>query len=461
MKKSGWGYGLGGLAWTALACSPEAAERPPPAHAAAPATAPEPEAPPAPPRPPPVKDPGPADAPRTVAFIGDGTLVVAGDRSLLAWSPRGSTKKIALPEGQPTVVVSAAHAGVTVTLPNRVLLFQTPELTLAHEGEGTALSDVPAVHLESERVVLVQAGPKIVRLDTRNTPQGSTVETVVPLLDGKRFSMTFVRAASDGSDQASALLYDAETASVMGAGLPFRLYPVSAPHAAARGKLGFSIEKAEVSRWDLEKGTILRHATVRCGGDRELGNPTPSPNGDLLVVTCGDDLIVLDGKTLKSRRRVARVVPGCDQGPLLGGRVLPDNKTLELEGCGGIAKLDLGTGKYACGDSAGVMGAPYLDGPPAPGSPAGLPPGRTRVPACSKSADEQAYRLTASGQYKLVYGERTKILHESSSFELEPDASTPVVSPDESFVAYARTDHVVVRSLPDGKVKTLLRLDAP
>ena len=461
MNRSGHHSRIGflGVALATLACSPPATDRAPAAPPVATAWAPDQPAAstPAAPAQATTPDPPPSGPPRSVAFAGDGTLLVETERSLIAWVPQGGTRTLPLPEGKPTLVVSSAHAGVALTLPDRALLLTTPELTVAHDGPGTVLTDVPAVHLERERVILAQSGRAVVRLDTRRAPAAASVEAVTPLLDGKRFSVTFVEAAPDGSDKPSALLYDAEHAVVLGPGLPFRLYPVSAPRASARGKLGFSIESGEVLRWDLEKGTVVRRAKVRCAADRQLGNPTPSPQGDLLVVTCGDDLIVLDGKTLQRRRVVPRVVPGCDQGPSLNGHVLPDGKTLELEGCGGIARLDLRSGKYACGDSAGVMGAPYLDAPPPPGTPQGLPAGRARVPACNKSADEQAYRLGVTGRYTIVYGERSRILHEKAALELEADAQIPVLSPDEAWLAYARADHVVVRSLPDGQVRALLR----
>ncbi|MCK6538159.1 MAG: hypothetical protein L6Q84_34730 [Polyangiaceae bacterium] len=453
-----WRIGFLGVALATFACSPPATDRAPAAPPVATAWAPDGPAPRGTPPNAPADSPdaAPPGPPRSVAFAGDGTLLIETERSLIAWVPQGNTRKLSLPEGKPTLVVSSVHAGVALTLPDRALLLTTPELTVAHDGPGTVLTDVPAVHLERERVILAQSGRAVVRLDTHRAPAAASVEAVTPLLDGKRFSVTFVEAAPDG-DKPSALLYDAERAVVLGPGLPFRLYPVSAPRASARGKLGFSIEGGEVLRWDLEKGTVVRRAKVRCAADRQLGNPTPSPQGDLLVVTCGDDLIVLDGKMLQRRRVVPRVVPGCDQGPSLNGHVLPDGKTLELEGCGGIAKLDLGSGKYVCGDSAGVMGAPYLDAPPPPGAPQGLPAGRARVPACNKSADEQAYRLGVSGRYTIVYGERSRILHEKAALELEADAQIPVLSPDEAWLAYARADHVVVRSLPDGQVRALLR----
>lgn len=402
----------------------------------------------------------PADPPRLVAFLGDGTLLVEGSRSLLAWTSQGGSREVPLPEGERTLVTSPAHAGVLIVLPGRVTLLTTPDLAVAHEGPGTALTDVPAISLERERALLVQAGAKLARLDTRSAPAGASVETVTPLLDGRRFSVTFVETAPDGSQQPSALLYDAERQLVLGPGLPFRQYPIEAPRSGVSGKVGFSIENRQVLRWDLEKGKVERRAAVRCAGDRELGNPTPSPKGDLLVVTCGDDLVVLDGATLKSRRRVTRVVPGCDQGPNLNGTVLPDGKTLQLEGCGGIAKLDLGRGKYTCGDSAGVMGAPYLDAPPAPGAAVGVPAGRAGVPACTQSADEQPVPLGRTGRSRIVYGERVRLVLDSTELELEPDSQLPVLSPDEAWLAYARTDHVVVRGLPDGKVQVLLRLGA-
>ncbi|MBK8996130.1 MAG: hypothetical protein IPM35_10355 [Myxococcales bacterium] len=106
------------------------------------------------------------------------------------------------------------------------------------------------------------------------------------------------------------------------------------------------------------------------------------------------------------------------------------------------------------------MGAPYLDAPPAPGAAVGVPAGRASVPACTQNAEAQPVPLGRTGRSRIVYGERMRIVQDSTELELEADSQVPVLSPDEVWLAYARTDHVVVRGLPDGKVRTLLRLGA-
>jgi hypothetical protein len=244
------------------------------------------------------------------------------------------------------------------------------------------------------------------------------------------------------------------------------------PRVAHAGPSGFVVEGRRLERIDLRTAKVDRQTTIRCGKDLEVGNPTPSPSGGLVLVTCGDDGVVLDGMTLLERRRISRIIPGCDNGGTLGGVVLDDGHTMLLSGCGGEAKLDLATGRYVCGDNSGVLGAPYDIAPVFAVGPGGVPTmttpvapsapaGRERVPRCTPESEAgQTTMLGPTSRYRLLHGEqRLTIKHVGGkTIELEEDASYPSVAPDDSVFAYPRGARVVVRSLPDGALRAEIGL---
>lgn len=415
-----------------------------------------------PPPSPPVAEQQPPEPPDRVQFLADGTLVVTSKHFLSARTPRGESKRVELPEGEVNVVASPELAGVILARAERLTFLTTPDLVVAYQGPGTLVSDRPAIHLEKERAVLVQGSSSLLRLDASRVPADARLETVVAVADGKRLSLTFVSDGPNDVEVVTALLFDAQRGTAVGPGLPLRLYPTTAPRAAYTHDLGFTLGKAEVVRWDLLTATAQLRAKVRCAPDLELGNPTPNSTGDLLLVTCGDEGIVLNGKTLKTQRRIPRILPGCDQGPMLAGSVLPDGKTLFLEGCGGVAKLDLRSGKYGCADSPGLLGAPYLDFSPSPGhSLPRLPKGREKVRACSPDGAAQLAPLGHSSRYHVALAERMSVVYDGGKIELEADSQMPVISPDEASIAYARGDRVVVRALPAGGVQAEIRMSGP
>src|SRR5688572_33399157 len=115
------------------------------------------------PRVPPTPDaspPEPAETPSTVEFVADGTLIVAGRRTLVARAPDGTMKQIAL---EPNVVIgtSVGFAGVVIQRPNGdVTLLATPSLTPLYTGKG----DVPMISrnvVKHERSVHLQRAGKL------------------------------------------------------------------------------------------------------------------------------------------------------------------------------------------------------------------------------------------------------------------------------------------------------------
>lgn len=190
-----------------------------------------------------------------------------------------------------------------------------------------------------------------------------------------------------------------------------------------------------------------------------MGNLTVSPDGSLVLYTCGGDGVVLDGTTLAKLRVVPSIVPGCDNGMVLGGRFAGDGAGYIVDGCGGEARLNLRTGRYACGDVAELLGAPYDMGFGG-AAPRKLLPDRVGLPKCTSAGASFVSPLDGSDRYFVRNETRSAILDGSRPlFELEEGAITPTLSPDETRLAYELAGAITVRELPSGRV--LLRAGAP
>lgn len=326
-----------------------------------------------------------------------------------------------------------------------VTLLETPSLTPLYAGKGDVLM-VSRNVVRNERSVHLQRAGKLQTITLPGSIKDPAQIEELVAIGPKRLNLTY---GLEGQDFKLALLFDADTGRVIGDGVPVEGMSGQAPKGAIAGGIGFRIEGSRVARVDMETGRVDRQTTLRCKPDQQLGNPTPSPAGDLLLVTCDNDGIVLDGKKLTKRREIPRILPGCDNGPILGGEVLPDGHTLLLEGCGGEAKVDLRSGKYLCGDSAGVMGAPYEMGGPGASR---MPPGRASTPACNGDHVSRS-NLGRSGRHQRLHDPPVLVV-DGTKIALEADAEYQgSLAPDESEYAYVHGNRVSIRSLPDGKVK--------
>lgn len=203
--------------------------------------------------------------------------------------------------------------------------------------------------------------------------------------------------------------------------------------------------RALVAR-DMASGQVLKQREIACKDF--LGNPTVSPSGDTVLVTCSGNALVLDGRTLAEKRRIPNIIPGCDNGYDLTGTIVSDGPAvLQLEGCGGIAKIDLGAGKWLCGDNEGVRGAPYE--PMAGPSVRRMLP---KVPRCSKSEEGSRQLLDADGRYEWLYDENAVLGEGGTRIQLEPEAGTPVLTRKRDRLAYVLGHKVVMRALPSGAI---------
>lgn len=447
-----WNLSVVTLSAAAWACASPQPTAPPRVIAATAEPPPEPARPPAP-VPEPAADAGPPvtlETVTTIEYVADGTLVLAGPTSLVARAPDGALKRVAI-EPNAVVGVSSRFPGVVVQAPaGETKLYETPSLSQLYAGKGEPLLLSQNV-IRNERSVLFQRAGKLQTITLPSSvKEGAQIEeltTVTPT----RLNLTY---GLEGVDTKLALLFDADTGSVVGEGVPIEGFSGLAPKGGIAGKIGYRIEGQQVVRVDLETGKVDRRATTACKAGQDFGNPTPSPSGELLLLTCDNDGIVLDGKTLAKRRQIPRILPGCDNGPILGGAVLADGSTLLLEGCGGEAKVNLKTGKYLCGDSAGVMGAPYEMLGAAP-TQTRMPAGRAKTPPCNEGYVSQA-NIGRSRRYKRLY-DPSMLIADGKKIALEADAEyLGALAPDEKSYAYLRGGRVVIRSLPDGKIQAEL-----
>ncbi|MEZ4262623.1 MAG: hypothetical protein R3B36_26295 [Polyangiaceae bacterium] len=407
--------------------------------------------------------PSPPEQPTTVSAIADGTWIVYGARTLLSIAADGAATRYALAEGS-RVSTSERLEGVVVERGDEQTLLSTPSLTvLERQKDAHLVETLSALFVSKEHAVLLVGKGKVVRVKLPAKVADPRVTDVRVIAGGTRVNVTFF---DDGSQALvpDALLYDIDTGALVGRGVPMADFSAPVPLGGHVNQSGLVVDGTSVSRIDLRTGKVVRSSTIRCPKDEPFGNPTVNASESIVIVTCGADGVVLDGATLKEKRRIPRIMPGCDNGLILGGVFLADDRTMLLQGCGGEAKLDVAAGKYTCGDDSGLLGAPY-DVAMTPGQPPSrrLPAGRDRVPRCTAAADASYVTvLGASGAVRLVQsGERLRVVHGATSITLEQDAQYPTLAKDERSFAYPRGNGVVIRSLPSGAVVAEVPLARP
>ena len=407
-------------------------------------------------------DAGPAeppDSPSTVAYVADGTLLVVGRRTLLARAANGTTLRRRL-AGDATVQHAEGARGVVISGDDLVELVATPSLAVLYHGAGTPTPSTPtAIVVDDGHAVVMQQGDAIVRFAIPTERQGTPIAGVTTVASGARVDVAY----QTDNDGFAGTLFDAKSGAFIGPGFADRGSASYVPLSGVANDAAFVVKGDRLARIDLMTAKVTRQTAIGCGKDHVAGNPTPSAAGDLVLVTCDNDGIVLDGM-LKVLRRIPRIMPGCDNGYSLGGLVLADNHTLLLSGCGGQAKIDLATGRFTCGDGAGIVGAPYELFPTqtmGPGGPVAgargpvAPPGRATLPRCTK---DQTNTVGHTGRFRMSYGAELTIESDGAK-PIVLDASAPwAIAPDEKSIAYVNGEIVVVRALPGGEPIAELRL---
>lgn len=384
-------------------------------------------------------------APDVVSFLRDGSLLVATDKEVVVVDGAGKLHRAVTGGRAVKIDPTVAGEGVVLEGSSELVLLDTPSLRELYRGPGTALSR-PAEAIDVHGAVLVPIGGKLVRftLPAGKEKRGDTVE----LVNGDELAV--VTWMLEDTMEAEAAVFDVATGRLIGRALPMPLFAMQ-PIAVVAGTRQIGIDKGSVVAIDLTSAAVVKTSKLACPKGSFLGNPMAIDGGDLVLVTCGADGITLDARTFAQKRRIPRIIPGCDNGEILPAHLDPKAKgVLVVEGCGGEARLDLGTGVYRCSDEIGLVGAEYEMVPGGPGRRA--PPGRENVPRCTKEDEAANMRIGTSGTYAFAYGEVPSIVHAGGTILLEEGAGAPALSPDEKKVAYAVSDRVIVRSLPSGAI---------
>ncbi len=391
-----------------------------------------------------------AGDPSALAFLEDGTLAIATDKELVLVEPAGATRRTELRGRTAKLDRDPASQGIVLEGASDVVLLETPTLRELYSGPGSVvLGPLPAIATAGAApAVLAQLGGKLTRF-TLPPGKAKRVDRIELVAAGKSALVTW---SIEDAMEADAAIFDASTGRLIGRVPPMPTFSVQ-PVAAVAGDVEIAIEKGKVVVIDLTTAAVLRSAKVACPKDQFLGNPTTVQGADLVLVTCGGDGIALDAKTLAPKRRYSRIMPGCDNGEVLPAHFDAKTRTeLVVEGCGGIARLDLATGKYRCSDEIGLVGAEYQMVPT--GTARQAPPGRENLPRCTKDDEAGSMHVAASanGTFAIVYGEdgAPAVLHAGGKIALDGGASAFAFSKDETKLAYALKDRVIVRSLPDG-----------
>lgn len=411
----------------------------------------------------PLANPGGLDGkPTDVRFLGDGTIVIATDKEIVTVDRAGTMNRKALAGRTPRLESpTAAGAGVVLQGNDDVVLLETPSLRELYVGKGATLpSSVAAVAtLDDPPSLLVQVEGRLARLTLPRSKSGKTirVDNVQVVASGKRAVVTWL---PDESIDAEAALFDTATGRLLGRALPsaaFALRPVS----TIVGSTQVGTERGGVVVIDLLTAATLRSAKVPCPKDSFVGNPMVNGPGDTLLVTCGNDGMTLDPRTLAVKRRFSRILPGCDNGDHLPAHYDAQNPSeLVLEGCGGEARLDLTTGKYRCSDDIGLVGAAYEMEAASLSLGRGrqAPAGRENLPRCTKQDEGMPYGVGHTGRYTMHDNVVSRSGSPPTTITLEEHASMPSFALDDSQMAYVVDDRVVVRSLPAGTVVRELTL---
>ncbi len=396
---------------------------------------------------------GPPDA---AEWLHDGTLVVSSAKEVITVDPSGKVHHLTS-HGRQVRTALDGKGGALLLEGEKDLAMFDGTLREVWKGVGHALSRPGDAVAFADTVVAYRNG-KLIKLEL---PPGKArrVETL-EMVSGDKTAV--VSWTPEESSDTEAGIFDIATGKYVGKAFGNGMY-AARPIATIEGKVQYGLADTTIKVLDLETAAVLRSGKIACGKDQFLGNPMLSPNGDLLLVTCGMDGIVLDPKTFAVKRRHSKIMPGCDNGDVLPASFDKKKPTeLVLEGCGGEARLEITTGKYKCSDDIGLVGAPYevIMPPPRPGAPPRLPvraapPGRENLPHC-RPADQgmQPVPISGSATYREVWDENSRyvITDDGRKIALDADARLPVLAPDESKVAYITKDKVIVRALPKGDV---------
>lgn len=395
-----------------------------------------------------------------VAFAGDGSLVVELSDRLVVYGDRGDKRELVLP---PDTYVTWPYKGASSVITEEagtVRLVALPSLRELHKTKGRALDGTLVESNGDDDAAAVLLAPNGTTATRLVPPPGKKAHVdAVNVTKSGRFAVGTWRIEPDS--EVEAIAYDLATGRPIGSAI--RMSQLGdTPAAVFDGDRQVGIRRDEVVVIDLASGAELRKARIGCPPQRAgttdaeivRGNPIVDPRGLRLVVTCNEDAVLIDARSLRTIRTFPSIVPGCDNGGTLPAHFSEDSATLVVEGCGGEAQLDLASGKYRCGDSDQLMGAPYE--PRGPGTEA-RPAQSIGVRPCGDGGAFSSSIIQLSASYRSVSTQDGVALVGPGAvrFALPETAAVTgglAVSPKEDRFAVVTGDAITVRALPGGSV---------
>ena len=406
----------------------------------------------------------PARGAKHVAYGEDGSLVVELPDRLVGYAPNGDKREVAFSPHADVLWPYPSGGSVVVQDGDTLHLFALGPLREVHVAKGRTL-DNGLVESDGENdTAVVLLAPGATKVSRFAGPVGKKARAEnASLTRSGRFAVVSwdVEGASSNAD---ALVYDVASGRTIGTAMRPRSLGTM-PKATFDGdrQIGFRGDRLVVL--DLATGRTLRQAAIACprnaAGEVTRGNPIVDPRGLRVVVTCNEDGLLLDARTLRTLLTRPHIVPGCDNADVLPAHFSDDGSHLVVEGCGGEARLDMTTGRYVCGDGAQLMGAPYEpQGPQAP------PPRSVGVPPChdggafgmggSDVSLSRHYRAESNASGAELVGPGNLRLPLPTTGAI---AGEVAVSPKEDRCAYVdEGGKVIVRALPSGALLSELKL---
>jgi hypothetical protein len=411
---------------------------------------------------PPAPEKPPRQAILNAGYAPDGTLVVVKDDAVVTYAPDGKSAREPILASE--LVLWRSTGSFVVTAGEDARILTVNPLREVYRGHGRSLQD-------SDAIVQTTAGDPERDLGVAVVPpDGSTVKILSPLPKGEgarvgsigfttddRFAVVTADVPTpDGNSTGAALAYDLTSGHAPVPALPGATNFGMQPMMTLEGDHEVGFRGDEVVVIDLATGATLHRAPFRCrhvGEDyHSRGNPKIDPAGHHLLATCDDDGVLFDYPSLRRVRTYSRLVPGCDNGFFLPGHFSDGGATFTIEGCGGESRLLLATGKYLCGDSDGLMGAPYEMGldPRMKGRPAAA----IGVPVCHSQEEREHALWRVSERFALESTAAGNVIVGPGHARIPVPESTvnPAVSPDESRFVTSDGVHVVEHAIRSGAV---------
>lgn len=411
----------------------------------------------------------PRPAVKHVAFTSDGSLALELATKLVVYGANGEKREHALAPGADVSWPYQAVRSVLIEDHGTVRLVAMSSMRELHRAKGRAVDNV-LVESASDGDGGTDSDSDVDVAGVVLGPTGAIARLLAPPGERPRlYNVSITKSGryavaswrlNDDSMKIPAFVYDLTAGRRIGPVLPMSQMG-DRGIATFFGDLQMGVRDDKVVVIDLATAQVLRSARIGCppskrptaDGDIIRGNPIVDQRGIRMVVTCDDDAVLIDVATLRSIRTMSNVIPGCDNGMNLPAHFSTDGSTLVVEGCGGEAHIDLATGKYRCGDSDGLMGAPYEPfgrESPRPAKAIGVPP-------CGDAGALNLSLIDLSPNYRSMSTESGIVLAGPNGLriELSETISTTLalaVSPKEDRFAVIEGNKVVVRALPGGAV---------